>query len=68
MSKTPSDQSAPPPTRLKRSRASLFGGVATAIGVFILYVLLTGAPTVQSAVVGLLIGAVAGAWVRLADL
>jgi uncharacterized membrane protein (UPF0136 family) len=54
-------------TRLKRSRASLVGGVATGIGVFILVILLAGASPASLAVA--LVAALAvAAWVRLADL
>jgi hypothetical protein len=59
---------APPPIRLKRSQASLFGGIATGIGVFILYLLLAGDASAQNIVTGLLIGGAVGTWVRLADL
>ena len=57
-----------PPNRLKRSQASLFGGIASGVGVFILYLLLAGEPTALNVAVGLVIGCVLGAWVRLADL
>lgn len=56
------------PTLLKRSRASLVGGVATGIGVAILTLLLTGSPTPQHIAIALVIGAVVAIWVRLADL
>ena len=54
-------------TSLKRSRASLVGGIATGIGVFILVVLLAGT-TPASIVVALVIALAVGSWVRLADL
>jgi hypothetical protein len=54
--------------RLKRSRASLVGGVATGIGVAILTLLLTGGPSPQNLVLGLVVGAAVAVWVRLADL
>jgi hypothetical protein len=57
-----------PPARLKRSQASLFGGVACGIGVCILYVLLAGGPSPLNLAVGSAIGAALGVWVRLADL
>ena len=57
-----------PPTRLKRSRASLFGGIACGIGVFILCVLLAGGPSPVALALALAIGAVLALWVRLADL
>jgi hypothetical protein len=56
------------PAGLKRSRASLVGGVATGIGVAILTLLLTGSPTPQNIAIGVLIGAAVAIWVRLADL
>jgi hypothetical protein len=57
-----------PATRLKRSQASLFGGIACGIGAAILTVLLLGAVTPANVAIGLLIGGVLALWVRLADL
>jgi hypothetical protein len=57
-----------PAAKLKRSRASLVGGIATGIGVAILAVLVSGGPSPQSLVLGACIGAAVGVWVRLADL
>jgi uncharacterized membrane protein (UPF0136 family) len=54
-------------TRLKRSRASLVGGIATGIGVFVLAVLLAGTSTASIAL-ALVIALAVAAWVRLADL
>jgi hypothetical protein len=54
-------------TRLKRSRASLVGGIATGIGVFILVVLLAGTG-LASIAVALVVALSAAAWIRLADL
>jgi uncharacterized membrane protein (UPF0136 family) len=54
-------------TRLKRSRASLVGGIATGIGVFILAILLAGTSPASIALAFVVALAVA-AWVRLADL
>ena len=62
------DKLGAPPTRLKRSQASLFGGIACGIGVFILYLLLAGEPSPLNIAIGLAIGAALGLWVRLADL
>lgn len=59
---------AAPAGRLKRSRASLVGGVASGIGVAILTVLLAGGPSLGSVVLGLALGAALAIWVRLADL
>ena len=56
------------PTRLKRSQASLFGGIASGVGVCILCVLLLGGPSPLNLAVGLVIGGALGVWVRLADL
>ena len=55
------------PTRLKRSRASLIGGIATGIGVFLLAALLMGTSPMNVAV-ALVIALAVGSWVRLADL
>lgn len=57
-----------PAARLKRSQASLFGGMACGIGVFILYLLLAGGPSPLNLIIGIAIGVALGAWVRLADL
>jgi hypothetical protein len=54
-------------TRLKRSRASLVGGVATGIGVFVLAVLLAGTSP-ASVALALVIALAVAVWVRLADL
>ena len=55
-------------TRLKRSRASLVGGVATGLGVFILVILLAGNANALNVTIGLALAIVVAAWVRLADL
>jgi CDP-diglyceride synthetase len=57
-----------PATRLKRSQASLFGGIACGVGVFILVLLLAGGPSPLNIAIGLVIGTALGVWVRLADL
>ena len=57
-----------PPARLKRSQASLFGGVACGIGVFVLVLLLAGGPSPLNIAIGLVLGSALGVWVRLADL
>lgn len=57
-----------PAGRLKRSRASLIGGVAVGIGVAVLTVLLAGGPSAFNIGLGVVIGVVLGLWVRLADL
>jgi hypothetical protein len=55
------------PTRLKRSRASLIGGIATGIGVFVLAVLLMGTSP-PSVAIGLVVALAVAVWIRLADL
>jgi len=55
-------------TRLKRSIASLVGGVAVAAGVLLLWLLLSGSFKPASIAVGLVLATAVGAWVRLADL
>ncbi|HEX3861622.1 MAG TPA: hypothetical protein VHY35_08005 [Stellaceae bacterium] len=57
-----------PAARLKRSQASLFGGIVCGIGVMILYLLLVGDVSVGNLAVGAAIGLALGGWVRLADL
>lgn len=64
----PLDKLGAPPARLKRSQASLVGGIVCGIGVAILVVLLLGGPTPANVAIGLLAGAALGVWVRLADL
>ena len=64
----PLDKFGAPPARLKRSQASLIGGIACGIGVAILTVLLLGEPTPANLAIGLLVGATLAVWVRLADL
>lgn len=57
-----------PANRLKRSQASLFGGIACGAAAFVLTLLLAGGPSVGSVLLGLVLGGILGAWVRLADL
>ncbi len=59
---------AAPAGRLKRSRVSLIGGIASGCGVFALTVALAGGLSVASAVSGLVLGTSLAVWVRLADL
>jgi hypothetical protein len=54
--------------RLKRSRASLFGGIATGIGVVILTLLLVGDASMPHLALAAVLGAAVATWVRLADL
>jgi hypothetical protein len=64
----PLDKLGAPPARLKRSQASLVGGIACGVGVAILTVLLLGDATPPNLAIGVLIGAALALWVRLADL
>ena len=64
----PLDKLGAPPTRLKRSQASLFGGIACGVGVAILAVLLLGGLTPLHLTIAVLLGAALAVWVRLADL
>ncbi len=68
MTASPLDRHGAPPARLKRSQASLFGGIACGVGIFFLTLLLAGGPSPLNIAIGLVIGAALGAWVRLADL
>jgi len=68
MTSSPMEKLGAPANRLKRSQASLFGGLACGVGAFILYLLLAGGPSALNITVGLAIGAALGIWVRLADL
>jgi len=55
-------------TRLKRSRASQVGGIATGLGVFVLVLLLAGDASATTIAGGLAVALAVAAWVRLADL
>jgi hypothetical protein len=52
---------------VKRSMPSLIGGIFTALAVFVLWLLLFGTGAV-SVVLGLVVSASLGTWIRLADL
>jgi hypothetical protein len=54
--------------QLKRSAASLFGGIAVALGVLILWLLIAGSLSPSVIAIGLVLATAVGAWVRLADL
>jgi hypothetical protein len=54
-------------TRLKRSRASLIGGIATGIGVFVLAVLSMGTSP-SSVAIGFVVALAVAVWIRIADL
>jgi hypothetical protein len=64
----PLDKLGAPPERLKRSQASLVGGIACGLGVAILTVLLLGDPNPANLAIGVLVGTALALWVRLADL
>jgi uncharacterized membrane protein (UPF0136 family) len=64
----PLDKLGAPPARLKRSQASLVGGIVSGVGVAILSVLLLGNATPANLAIGVMVGAALAAWVRLADL
>ncbi len=53
---------------LKRSMPSLIGGIFSGIVVFVLWLLLFGTGSVGVTVLGVLIAAALGTWIRLADL
>ena len=53
---------------LKRSIASLIGGIAIGIFVLVLWLLLAGTDSPAVVVSGLVVASLIGAWVRLADL
>jgi len=58
-------------TRLKRSPASLFGAFVIALGIFVLWVLVTrelGVSGVVTLAAGLVVASVVGVWIRVADL
>jgi hypothetical protein len=57
-----------PAVPVKRSMPSLIGGVFTAIAVFVLWLLLFGAGSVTTIVLGVVVAGGLGAWIRLADL
>ena len=53
---------------VKRSGASLVGGIVIALGIFVLALLLLGTPQPAEVAVAALISLAVGGWVRLADL
>jgi hypothetical protein len=58
-------------SRLKRSPASLFGAFVIALGIFVLWFLVTrelGLDGVVTLVIGLVVAAAVGVWIRVADL
>lgn len=58
-------------TRLKRSPASLFGAFVIALGIFVLWFLVTrelGLGDLVTLIAGLAVAAAVGVWIRVADL
>jgi hypothetical protein len=55
-------------TTLKRSTASLIGGIAVGIFVLVLWLLLAGGTSPAAVGSGFVVASLIGAWVRLADL
>jgi len=53
---------------LKRSTASLIGGIGVGIFVLALWLLLAGTTSPLAVISGFLVAGLIGAWVRLADL
>jgi hypothetical protein len=56
-----------PQVHVKRSGASLVGGIAIAVGVLVLFLMHAGTGT-AALLAGLVVAGAVGAWVRLADL
>jgi len=57
-----------PQVHVKRALPSLIGGIFTAVVVFVLWLLLFGTASVPMIVLGLVVAAGLGTWIRLADL
>jgi multisubunit Na+/H+ antiporter MnhE subunit len=53
---------------LKRSVASLIGGIAVGVFVLVLWLLLAGSASPAAIASGLVVATLIGTWVRLADL
>ena len=53
---------------LKRSMPSLIGGIFSGIVAFVLWLLLFGTSSVPMTILGALVAAALGTWIRLADL
>ena len=53
---------------LKRSTASLIGGIAVGVFVLVLWLLVAGSISPTAVALGLVVATLIGAWVRLADL
>ena len=59
---------APGEIRFKRSMPSLIGGIFTGVAAFVLWLLIFGTGSIAMIVLGALISAGLGTWIRLADL
>lgn len=57
-----------PPVQVKRSMPSLIGGIFTAIVVFAIWLLLFGGGNPAAVTIGIVVAAVIGTWIRVADL
>lgn len=55
-------------TDIKRSPASLIGGILIAVVIFVLWVLIFWEPSALEIVAGAVVAAVVGVWTRLANL
>jgi multisubunit Na+/H+ antiporter MnhE subunit len=53
---------------IKRSPASLFGGILIAVAIFVVWMLVMENPSVVEVLVGLVLAAAVGVWTRLANL
>ena len=53
---------------IKRSPASLFGGILIAVAIFVVWMLVMENPSVVKVLVGLVLAAAVGVWTRLANL
>ena len=57
-----------PQIHVKRALPSLIGGIFTAVVVFVLWLLLFGTGSTPMILLGLVVAAGLGTWIRLADL
>ncbi len=54
--------------QIKRSPASLYGGIVIALVVFVLWTLILWQPSATEVVIGALVAVAIGIWTRLANL
>ncbi len=57
-----------PEAHVKRSMPSLIGGIFTGVVVFVLWLLLFGTASIPLVMLGAVVAAALGTWIRLADL